>query len=315
MKRLRTARAMALQPDLSVTVAGLVLKNPVIAASGTFGYGTEYRNLARAADFGAIVIKTITLLPRAGNRPPRLCETAAGMLNAIGLANVGLERFIGQKLPKLAGSRTVIVANIAGSTIDEYVELAGRLNDQPAVSALEINISCPNVKEGGIAFGSDPRTAERLTRRVRRVFGRPLWVKLSPNVTDIAQIARAVEAAGADALSLINTLWGMAIDPESQRPVLGNVTGGLSGPAIKPMALFNVHRVRPAVKIPIIGLGGIMTAGDAVEFMLAGASAVQVGTATFADPGTAKHIVVGLRQYCVRHGIASVSQLCGALRT
>ena len=302
------------RPDLSVEIAGLKLKNPVLAASGTFGYGTEYGPLARAADFGAVITKTVTLAPRPGNRPPRICETASGMLNSIGLANVGIEQFLSHKLPALKKTGATVIVNIAGNTVEEYVMLARRVNQHPGVAALELNISCPNVKQGGIAFGTDPKAAADLTRAVRRAWPKPLIVKLSPNVSDITPIARAAELAGADALSLINTLYGMAIDIERQRPVLGNVTGGLSGPAIKPVALYHVHKAYQAVKIPLIGLGGISNGHDAVEFMLAGAAAVQIGTANFCDPSSADRTVRGLSDYCIKHGIGKVSQLTGRLK-
>lgn len=302
------------QPILKVEFAGLKLKNPVLAASGTFGYGTEYGPLARAADFGAVITKTVTLSPRSGNRPPRICETASGMLNSIGLANVGIEQFMSHKLPALKNAGATVIVNVAGNTVEEYVELARRISQDRGVAALEINISCPNVKQGGITFGTDPKVAADLTRAVRRAWPKPLIVKLSPNVSDITAIARATELAGADALSLINTLYGMAIDIERQRPVLGNVTGGLSGPAIKPVALYHLHKAYQAVKIPLIGLGGIMNGNDAVEFMLAGAAAIQIGTANFWDPSSVARTVRGLSDYCLNHGIVKVSQLTGRLK-
>ncbi|MCU0607053.1 MAG: dihydroorotate dehydrogenase [Candidatus Edwardsbacteria bacterium] len=298
--------------DLSVSFAGLRLKNPVIAASGTFGYGTEYRGLAAA--FGAIVTKTVTAAPRAGNAPPRLCETRSGMLNSIGLANVGIEAFLRDKLPALAGCGTVVIANIAGNDVAEYGALARRLDDAPGVAAIEVNISCPNVKQGGAAFGADPAAAAAVTRAVKRATALPVIVKLSPNVSDIAPVARAVAAAGADALSLINTLFGMRIDIERRRPSLGNVTGGLSGPAIMPVALYHVHRACRAVGIPVIGLGGIATAADAVEFMLAGAAAVQIGTATFVDPAAVRSVARGIAGYCRRQGLSRAAEITGGLR-
>jgi dihydroorotate dehydrogenase (NAD+) catalytic subunit len=239
--------------DLSVEIAGIKMKNPVLAASGTFGYGTEYLPLVAPSDFGAVITKTVTLLPRAGNIPPRVYETPGGMLNSIGLANVGAEKFLAEKLPELLSHHPVVIVNIAGSTMEEYIELAGMLDGRPGIAGIELNISCPNVKQGGVAFGSDPIQAARLTALVKKAADKPLIVKLSPNVSDIAAIARAVEQAGADALSLINTLYGMAIDIERQRPVLGNTTGGLSGPAVKPVALYNVFKAGRAVKIPVIG--------------------------------------------------------------
>lgn len=298
--------------DLSVTIAGLRLKNPVIAASGTFGYGTEYRGLAAA--FGAIITKTVTMAPRPGNPPPRLYETRSGMLNSIGLANVGIDAFLRDKLPALAGCGTVVIANIAGNDAGEYGALARRLDGAPGIAAIEVNISCPNVKQGGAAFGSDPAAAAAVTRAVRRATSLPVIVKLSPNVSDIAPVAQAVAAAGADALSLINTLFGMRIDIERRRPMLGNVTGGLSGPAIMPVALYHVHRACRAVAIPVIGLGGIATAADAVEFMLAGAAAVQIGTATFVDPAAVRSVARGIAGYCRRHGLSRAAQVTGGLQ-
>lgn len=299
--------------DLSVRLCGLRLKNPVMAASGTFGYGTEYRGLCPPSDFGAVITKTVTLEPREGNPPPRLCETPAGMLNSIGLANVGIERFLSEKLPPLRRSGTVIIANIAGRTVDEYAKLASLLDAAPGVSAIEVNISCPNVARGGIAFGADVGSAARVTSAVRRSCRKPVIVKLSPNVADMAPIAKAVARAGADGLSLINTLYGMSIDTVKRRPILGNVTGGLSGPAIRPVALYHVHRVSRAVHIPVIGLGGIMDADDAAQFMLAGAAAVQIGTANFASPGSARRIVAGLASYCRRQGLTAVREITGWL--
>lgn len=299
--------------DVSVKLAGIRLANPVMAASGTFGYGLEYRCLSPARAYGAVITKTVTLEPRPGNPPPRLCETPSGMLNSIGLANVGLERFLSEKLPALRKSGAVVIVNIAGKSIGEYARLAAILDGTPGVSALEVNVSCPNVSRGGVAFGVDPSTAARLTGAVRRACRKPLIVKLSPNVDDMVPIARAVAGAGADALSLVNTLYGMAIDTERRRPVLGNATGGLSGPAIRPVALYHVHRVSRAVGIPVIGLGGIMTADDAVQFMLAGASAVQLGTANFVDPAAPVKVVRGLVSYCRRHGLGAVREITGWL--
>lgn len=298
--------------DLSVAFAGLRLKNPVIAASGTFGYGTEYGQAASA--FGAIVTKTVTLAPRPGNPPPRLWETPSGMLNSIGLANVGSDAFIREKLPALARCGTTVIANIAGDTVDEYAELARRLDGAPGVAAIEVNISCPNVRHGGAAFGADPRIAARLTSGIRRATALPVIVKLSPNVADIAAVARPVADAGADALSLINTVFGMGIDAERRVPRLGNATGGLSGPAIKPVALYHVYRACQAVSIPVIGLGGIASATDAVEFMLAGAAAVQIGTATFIDPAAVRAITRGIAGYCRRHGFVRAAQITGGLK-
>jgi dihydroorotate dehydrogenase (NAD+) catalytic subunit len=308
MKDIRTKNV-----DVSVEIAGIKMRNPVLAASGTFGYGTEYLPLVSPALFGAVITKTITLLPRAGNKPPRIYETPGGMLNSIGLANVGAKKFLAEKLPELLSRHPVVIVNIAGNTMEEYVELAGLLKGRPGISGIELNISCPNVRQGGVAFGSDPVQAARLTALVKKAIDQPLIVKLSPNVADIAAIARAVEQAGADAISLINTLYGMAVDIEKQKPVLGNVTGGLSGPAVKPVALYNVFKAGRAVKIPVIGLGGIMNSADAVEFLLAGAAAVQIGTASFVNPGTVKEIVNGLKDYCLKKGYSKVSQITGKL--
>ncbi|MBI5805558.1 dihydroorotate dehydrogenase [candidate division TA06 bacterium] len=309
MKNIRTKNSI----DLSVEIAGIKMKNPVLAASGTFGYGTEYLPLVPPGLFGAVITKTITLLPRAGNKPPRVYETPGGMLNSIGLANVGAEKFLKEKLPELLSHHPVVIVNIAGNTMEEYVELAGMLKGRPGISGIELNISCPNVKQGGVAFGSDPIQAAKLTTLAKKAADKPLIVKLSPNVADIAAIARAVEQAGADAISLINTLYGMAIDIDKQRPVLGNITGGLSGPAVKPVALYNVFKASRAVKVPVIGLGGIMSSDDAVEFMLAGASAVQIGTASFVDPSAVKEITGGLKDYCLKKGYSKVSQITGKL--
>lgn len=299
--------------ETSVVIAGIRLKNPVLAASGTFGYGTEYGHLCPASDFGAIITKTITLKPRAGNPQPRLCETPSGMLNSIGLANVGLEHFLARKLPQLKNIGTKVIVNIAGASLAEYRYLAESLNGIAAISGLEVNISCPNVARGGVAFGSDPEMAARVTRAVKRSYRGPIIVKLSPNVADITIVARAVQRAGADAVSLINTLFGLAIDIEKRRPVLGNISGGLSGPAIRPVALYHVYRTARTIDIPIIGLGGIVCAEDAVAFMLAGASAVQVGTANFIAPDTAKKINQGLVAYCRRQGWHSIREITGKL--
>jgi dihydroorotate dehydrogenase (NAD+) catalytic subunit len=299
--------------DTSVVIAGIRLANPVLAASGTYGYGTEYRGLSRPSDFGAVITKTVTLEHRAGNPPPRICETPAGMLNSIGLANVGIERFLAEKLPALRRSGTVIFANIAGKSLEEYARLAAILDQASGISAVEVNVSCPNVARGGIAFGADPPLAARLTKAVRCACRKPIIVKLSPNVSDMVPIAKAVAGAGADALSLINTLYGLAIDIQKRRPLLGNDTGGLSGPAIRPVALYHVYRVSRAVKIPVIGLGGILSADDAIQFLLAGASAVQIGTANFVDPAAPGKIVKGLISYCRLHGLNSVRELTGWL--
>jgi len=300
-------------PDLSINLAGIRLKNPVLAASGTFGYGTEYADLVDVEALGGLVTKAITLEPREGNPPPRTVETPAGMLNAIGLANVGVDAFIKEKMPLLHEFDTAVIVNVAGSTVAEYVEVARRLNECNRIDGLEINISCPNVKQGGALFGSDPKTAAKVVAQVRKATSFPLVVKLTPNVTDIVSVARAVEDAGADALSLINTLVGMAIDVETKRPQLANGTGGLSGPAIKPVALAMVWKVAQAVNLPVVGIGGILSAEDALEFLIAGATAVQVGTGNFVDPRCMTNIIQGLEQYCQDKGIDKISEIVGTL--
>jgi len=281
-----------------------------MTASGTFGFGLEYSDYIDVNQLGALVVKGTTLRPRSGNSGRRITETPAGMLNAIGLENPGVEEFLSNTLPKLAGYDVPVIVNIAGNTVEEYGELASFLS-VPGVSAIEINISCPNVKQGGIAFGTDCPSATAVVRAVRDNTSLPVIVKLSPNVTDIVVMAQAVEAAGADAVSLINTLLGMAIDIDSWRPVLGNVVGGLSGPAVKPVALRMVWQVARAVKCPVIGMGGIMTAQDAIEFLLAGASAVAVGTANFVNPRACSEIAAGIQDYLVERGLKDVSQLVG----
>jgi len=299
--------------DLRVSINGVSFRNPVLTASGTFGYGEEYTDFLDLSELGGFVTKAISVLPRKGNPYPRMAETPAGMLNAIGLQNKGLDYFLHTLYPRIKDFDTRIVANVAESTIEDYVVVARALNELERVDVLELNISCPNVKEGGLAFGNSCPMASAVTRAVREVYDKPLWVKLSPNVTDIVSIARGVEEAGADALCVINTLVGMAVDAETRRPVLSTVTGGLSGPAIKPIALRMVWQVSQAVNIPVIGIGGIRTAKDVVEFMLAGASAIQVGTMNFIDPTVGKKIAHGLHDYCDQHGIRSVSELTGGL--
>ncbi|MDN5347808.1 MAG: dihydroorotate dehydrogenase catalytic subunit [Clostridia bacterium] len=301
-------------PNLSVNIAGLRLQNPVMPASGTFGFGEEYSRFFDLNLLGAIVVKAVTLKPAPGNPPPRLAETASGLLNSIGLQNPGLEVFIREKMPFLRRFKPPVIVNIAGKTLEEYVELAERLSEVEGVAALEVNISCPNVKEGGVAFGVDPKMAAGVITAVRRRTPLPIIAKLTPNVTDITEIARAAEDAGCDAVSLINTLQGMAIDVERRRPLLANVVGGLSGPAIKPVALYAVWRVARAVKIPVIGMGGIRTATDALEFMLAGARAVAVGTATFTRPTAMVEIIEGLREYLHRNNINDINELVGAIK-
>jgi dihydroorotate dehydrogenase (NAD+) catalytic subunit len=299
---------------MRVSIGPLHLQNPVMTASGTFGYGEEYGSLVNLHRLGAIIVKGISLRPRQGNPPPRIAETAAGMLNAIGLENVGLERFLAEKLPFLEGIETPLIVNILGDSVDDYQELAARLDGEEKVAALEVNISCPNVRHGGVAFGTDPEMAHAVTRAVRDHFSRPVIVKLSPNVTDITVIARAVEEAGADALSLINTVLGMAIDIEAEKPKLANVFGGLSGPAIKPIGLRMVWQAAESVSLPIIGIGGITTPEDAIEYLLAGACAIQVGTANFINPGATEEIIRGIGKHLTARGIDSVQELTGRAR-
>jgi len=297
-----------------VDIGGIVLKNPVMTASGTFGYAREFDDLMDLNCLGGIIVKGLSLKPSKGNPPPRIVETPAGMLNAIGLENVGVDAFIQEKLPFLRTRSVPVFANIYGTTIEEYAELALRLDDVAGVHGLEINISCPNVKEGGIAFGSDSRSASRVVRAVKEKTCLPVMVKLSPNVTDVVEIAKSVEAAGADAVSLINTITGMAIDAHTRRPILANITGGLSGPAIKPVALRMVWQVADAVDIPVVGVGGIMHAEDAVEFLIAGARAVQVGTANFINPRAAQDIVAGIESYMQENHIDGIDDLIGSIR-
>lgn len=304
-----------MKPDTTVNIARVKFSNPVLVASGTFGYGEEYKPLINLNKLGGIVTKSITLEPREGHPPSRTFETPCGMLNAIGLTNVGVDKFIKEKLPFLRSLKTKVIVNVAGSTVGEYVEVVRRLNRTTGIDMLEINISCPNVKEGGIAFGSKAKSAYDCIKAVRKNTSYPIIAKLSPNVTDIVEIANAVETAGADAISLINTLVGLAIDIEKMRPVLGNVTGGLSGPAIKPVALAMVWKVAKAVRVPVIGMGGIMNTEDALEFILAGASMIQVGTANFVDPQTSIQIINGLSAYCKKKRIEKITNLVGKLKT
>jgi dihydroorotate dehydrogenase (NAD+) catalytic subunit len=300
-------------PDLSVKLGPLDFKNPVITASGTFGYGQEFDALMDLNLLGGIIVKGLSLRPMEGNPPPRIVETPCGMLNAIGLANVGLETFMKDKIPWLQTLDTQIIVNIYGHTIDEYGELANALKGVKGVSALEVNISCPNVECGGMAFGTDPAVSAKVIDGVLKNTDKPVIAKLSPNVTDIGLIARAVEKAGAHALSLINTLTGMVIDIESRRPKLANTFGGLSGPAIRPIALRMVYQVVQSVDIPVIGIGGIMDHRDALEFLIAGARAVQVGTANFVDPCISLDIVEGIRAFCRERGITHIDDLIGSL--
>jgi len=302
-----------MKPNLSVNIAGIRMKNPVMVASGTFGYGEEYTQLVDLNKLGAIVVKGITLEPQVGNPPPRIVETASGMLNAIGLENVGVERLINEKLPYLHQFDLPVVVNIAGKSIEEYVEVAKKLDG--LVDGLEINISCPNVAKGGLQFGQNPALTYEVVNGVRQVTKLPLIAKLSPNVTDIKVMAKSAEKAGADALSLINTILGMAIDINSKRPILANITGGLSGPAIKPIALRMVYEVAKIVKVPIIGQGGIMNAADALEFILAGATAIAVGTANFIDPTASIKIIDGIEDYLVKNNLSQINELIGSLST
>lgn len=299
--------------DMSVDIGSLKLENPVMTASGTFGYAREFENLMNLHRLGGVIVKGISLNPRAGNPPPRIVETACGMLNAIGLQNVGVDRFISEKMTYLAGLNVPVIVNILGDSIEEYEEITSRLQGVDGVAGIEVNISCPNVKKGGVAFGTDPKMAATVTAAVKKKSKVPVMVKLSPNVSDIGAVAVAVEDGGADSVSLINTLIGMAINLKTRKPALANVIGGLSGPAIKPVALRMVHEVSKRVKIPIIGIGGIENAEDALEFMLAGATAIQVGTANFVNPRASEDVVEGIQDYLVREKIPAVSSLIGQL--
>lgn len=299
--------------DLSVKIAGLALKNPVMTASGTFGYGLEFADFVNLEEIGGIIVKGTTLAHREGNPYPRMAETASGMLNCVGLQNKGVDYFCEHIYPTIKDIRTNMIVNVSGSSPEDYAECASRINALEQIPAIELNISCPNVKQGGMAFGVTTQGAYEVVKAVRDVYHKTLIVKLSPNVTSVADIARSVENAGADSVSLINTLMGMAIDAEKRRPVLSIATGGLSGPAVKPVALRMVWQVAKAVKIPVVGLGGIMNATDAVEFMLAGASAVEIGTANFIDPAVTVKVVKGIDDYLERHGCKSVTEIIGAL--
>ena len=305
--------------NLSVQLApkhqkGLLLTNPVMTASGTFGYGTEYSHLFDIQRLGAIVCKGTTLEPREGNTQPRLAETASGVLNSIGLQNIGIKALIEEKAPLWAQWRVPVIVNIAGETIEDYAQLASQLDGVAGISAIEVNISCPNVKAGGAAFGTNPKSAAEVTTAVKAATSLPLLVKLTPNTSNIAEVAIAVAEAGADAISLINTLKGMAIDIAKHRPLLGNVSGGLSGPAIKPVALQMVYEVAGVVEVPVIGCGGISSASDAIEFIMAGASAIQVGTASFTNPRAPLDILEGIEQFMMKEGITSLTGLIGIAR-
>jgi len=303
-----------MKPDMQVKLCGLTLTSPVIAASGTFGYGVEFEEIVNFKRIGGFVTKGISPEPMAGNQAPRLIETAAGMINAIGLQNIGVEAFLRTKLPPLRNYPTcAVIVNIFGSTIDDYVAVIDRLNSADGIAAYELNASCPNTKHGGIAFGSDADMLFDLVSRARSRASRPLIVKLSPNITSIALMAQAAQRAGADSLSLVNTFLVLSIDTETRRPRLSNITGGLSGPAIKPIAVRMVWEASKAVTIPILGLGGITTPEDAVEFLLAGATAVQIGTASYADPRATERIAAELEQWCARHHVARVADLIGAM--
>lgn len=300
-------------PDLRVNIGSLELANPVMTASGTFGYAREFENLMNLHRLGAVIVKGISLYPRPGNPPPRIVETSCGMLNAIGLQNVGVDRFITEKMVYLAGLNVPVIVNILGDSVAEYEEITARLAGVPGVAGIEVNISCPNVKKGGVAFGTDPAMAAAVITGVKKKADVPVMVKLSPNVSDITVIARAVEEAGADSISLINTLIGMGIDLNTKRPSLANVIGGLSGPAIKPVALRLVFEVARVVSVPVIGIGGIQSAEDALEFMLAGATAVQIGTANFVNPRVSEEVVDGIGDYVVAERLGSVRSIIGGL--
>ncbi len=300
--------------DLNINIKGLSFKNPVLTASGTCGFGEEIADFVDLSALGGVVMKGTTLAPREGNNYPRMAETPSGMLNAVGLQNKGVDNFIRNIYPNIKDIDTNFIVNVNGSTIEEYVELTGRINELDKIPAIELNISCPNVKEGGMAFGVNIQSAEAVVRAVRAVYSKPLIVKLSPNVTNIAEIARAVEAQGADAVSLVNTFLGMAINAETRKPVLSTITGGLSGPAIKPIALRMVWQVAQAVKVPVIGMGGIMSATDAIEFLLAGASAVEIGTGIFINPTLPIQVVEGIHDYLERHQLSSVTDIIGGLQ-
>lgn len=301
--------------QLNTKIGSLELKNPVMTASGTFGYGTEYADFMDISRLGAIIVKGTTLNPRQGNPYPRMTETPSGMLNAVGLQNKGVDYFVDHIYPEVRKIQTNIIVNVSGSCIDDYVQCASIINTLDDIPAIELNISCPNVKQGGMAFGVKPESAAQVVGAVRKAYDKTLIVKLSPNVTDITEIARAVECAGADSVSLINTMLGMAIDAEKRKPILSTITGGMSGPAVKPVALRMVWQTAKVVKIPIIGLGGICSATDAIEFLLAGASAVQIGTANFIDPSISEKVIDGIQEYLERHNFTSVQEIIGALET
>ncbi len=296
-----------------VKIGRLSLKNPVLTASGTFGYGEEFSSFIDLNRLGGFIVKGTTLEPREGNDYPRMVETPSGMINAVGLQNKGVDYFIKNIYPRIANLDTNVIVNVSGAKIDDYVEVARRIAELPNINAIEVNISCPNVKQGGMAFGTSAQGAAEVTKALRQAYDKTLIVKLSPNVTDIVSIAKAVEAEGADSVSLVNTFMGMAIDVERQRPYLSTITGGLSGPAIRPIAVRMVWQVAQAVSIPVIGLGGIMNARDALEFLMAGATAVQIGTANFIDPTTTVRVIEGIEEYCERHSIKDIHEIIGII--
>jgi len=300
---------MGINVDLSVKIGSKTLPNPVGVASGTFGYGSEYEELLDLSCVGAIFTKAVTLAPRGGNDIPRIIETPSGILNSIGLANVGVDKFISEKMPYLKKLPCAIVANVAGSTEDEYLQVVEKLEAADGLWGYEINVSCPNVKEGGLAFGTDPQQVKRLTSALRKLTAKPLIVKLTPNVTDITVVARAAQDGGADAVSLINTLVGMVINVKDKKPVLAAKTGGLSGPAVRPVGVALTYRVSRAVSIPVIGMGGISNADDALQYMLAGASSIQIGTANFIDPLVPHKVLDGIREYCQKNNIENAAEL------
>ena len=299
--------------NISTKIGGLTLKTPVLTASGTFGYGTEYKDLVDLNSLGGIIVKGTTLNPREGNDYPRMAETPSGMLNAVGLQNKGVDYFINNIYPTISNYDTEIIVNVSGASVTDYVAVAERISELDKINAIEVNISCPNVKQGGMAFGTTIEGASEITAAIRKVYHKTLIVKLSPNVTDIVSIAKAVEDSGADSVSLINTLLGMTIDVERQKPVLSTITGGLSGPAVRPVAVRMVWQVAKVVKIPVIGLGGIASGRDAMEFILAGASAVQVGTANFIYPNITLEIINYIKEYCARHNVKDITELIGAV--
>jgi dihydroorotate dehydrogenase (NAD+) catalytic subunit len=299
--------------DLSVEIAGLHLSNPVLTASGTFGYGEEFSPFLDLGRLGGLVTKGLSPRPREGNPPPRIVETPSGMLNAIGLQNVGVDRFVSEKLPLLRSHDTAVIANVFGETLEEYRTVCRRLDGVEGVHALELNVSCPNTERGGMTFGSDPGALAEVTAAARETTRLPLWVKLTPNVTDIARMARVAVEAGADAISLVNTFTGMTVDVERRRPTLANLRGGLSGPAIRPLALYLLHEVRQAVEVPLVGIGGISSLDDALQFLITGACAVQVGTANYIDPGISVRLVDELEAWCAERDIRALGEIVGSL--